>query len=56
MQQEVYLFSGSVFDNIVYGKPGATLEEVQEAAKKAGAHEFIMALPEGYDTHVGERG
>ncbi len=56
VQQEVYLFSGSVFDNIVYGKPGATLEEVQEAAKKAGAHEFIMALPEGYDTHVGERG
>ncbi len=56
VQQEVYLFSGTVFDNIVYGKPGATLEEVQQAAKMAGAHEFIMALPQGYDTYVGERG
>jgi len=56
VQQEVYLFSGTVFENIVYGKPGATLQEVQEAAKLAGAHEFIMALPNGYDTYVGERG
>ena len=56
VQQEVYLFSGTVFENIVYGKPGATLEEVQEAARLAGAHEFIMALPNGYDTYVGERG
>ena len=56
VQQEVYLFSGTVFENIVYGKPGATLEEVQQAAKLAGAHEFIMALPNGYDTYVGERG
>lgn len=56
VQQEVYLFSGSVFDNIVYGKPGASREEVMEAAKKAGAHDFIQALPQGYDTHVGERG
>ena len=56
VQQEVYLFSGTVFENIVYGKPGATLQEVQEAAKLAGAHEFIMALPQGYDTYVGERG
>lgn len=56
VQQDVYLFSGTVFDNIVYGRPGATLEEVQEAAKKAGAHDFIMALPEKYDTFVGERG
>ena len=56
VQQEVYLFSGSVFDNIVYGKPGAGMDEVIAAAKKAGAHEFIQALPEGYHTHVGERG
>ena len=56
VQQEVYLFSGSVFDNIVYGRPGASREEVVEAAKKAGAHDFIQALPQGYDTHVGERG
>ena len=56
VQQEVYPFSGTVFENIVYGKPGATLQEVQEAAKLAGAHEFIMALPQGYDTYVGERG
>ena len=56
VQQEVYLFSGTVFENISYGKPGATLEEVIEAAKKAGAHEFITALKDGYDTYVGERG
>lgn len=56
VQQDVYLFSGSVYDNISYGKPGATLEEVIEAAKKAGAHEFIMSLKDGYDTYVGERG
>ena len=56
VQQEVYLFSGSVYDNIAYGKPGATREEVIEAARLAGAHEFISALPEGYDTFVGERG
>ena len=56
VQQEVYLFSGTVFENISYGKPGATLEEVVEAAKKAGAHEFITALKDGYDTYVGERG
>ena len=56
VQQEVYLFSGTVFENISYGKPGASLEEVIEAAKKAGAHEFISALKDGYDTYVGERG
>ena len=56
VQQEVYLFSGTVYDNIVYGKPGAAREEVIEAAKMAGAHDFIMALPDGYDTYVGERG
>ncbi|MCH5352521.1 MAG: ABC transporter ATP-binding protein [Acutalibacter sp.] len=56
VQQDVYLFSGSVFQNIEYGKPGATREEVMEAAKRAGAHEFIMELSDGYDTYVGERG
>ncbi len=56
VQQDVYLFSGSVYDNIVYGKPGATRAEVEEAAKAAGAHEFITELPDGYDTYVGERG
>lgn len=56
VQQEVYLFAGTVFDNIVYGRPGATREDVMEAARLAGAHEFISALPQGYDTFVGERG
>ncbi len=56
VQQDVYLFSRTVFDNIEYGKPGASREEVIEAAKAAGAHEFISALPDGYDTYVGERG
>ena len=56
VQQDVYLFSGTVFDNIVYGKPDATREEVIQAAKRAGAHGFISAMPQGYDTFVGERG
>ena len=56
VQQDVYMFSGTVFDNIAYGKPGATLEQVMEAAKAAGAHGFIMSLKDGYDTYVGERG
>ena len=56
VQQEVYLFSGSVRENIAYGKVDATDEEIIEAAKKANIHDFIMSLPEGYDTHVGERG
>ncbi len=56
VQQDVYLFAGTVYENIAYGKPGATREEVIEAAKLAGAHEFIMALPQGYDTYTGERG
>ena len=56
VQQDVYLFSGSVYDNIAYGRPGAAREEIVEAAKLAGAHEFISALPEGYNTYVGERG
>ncbi len=56
VQQDVYLFAGTVFENILYGKPGATREEVIEAAKKANAHEFIMSLPDGYDTDIGQRG
>ena len=56
VQQDVYLFSGTVYENISYGKPGASMEEVIEAAKKAGAHEFVMELKDGYDTYVGERG
>ena len=56
VQQDVYLFSGTVYDNIVYGKPGASREEVMKAAQMAGAHEFIMKLKDGYDTYVGERG
>ena len=56
VQQDVYLFSGTVFDNIEYGKPGASKEEIIEAARLAGAHDFIMELPEGYNTYVGERG
>lgn len=56
VQQDVYLFSGTVRENIAYGKPGATDEEIVAASKLAGAHDFISALPNGYDTYVGERG
>ena len=56
VQQDVYLFVGTVMDNIRYGRPNATREEVIEAAKSANAHEFIMALPDGYDTDIGQRG
>ena len=56
VQQDVYLFSGSVADNIAYGKPGATREEIIEAARLAGAERFISALKDGFDTYVGERG
>lgn len=56
VQQDVYLFSGTVMENILYGAPHAIREEAVEAAKKAGAHEFIMELKDGYDTYVGERG
>lgn len=56
VQQEVYLFSGTIYDNILYGRPAATREEVIDAAKKAGAHEFIQHTPDGYNTYVGERG
>lgn len=56
VQQDVYLFTGSIKENISYGKPGASDEEIIEAAKKANIHDFIMSLPDGYDTYVGERG
>jgi ATP-binding cassette, subfamily B, bacterial len=56
VQQDVYLFSGTVLENIRYGKPHASREEVIEAAKRANAHEFIMRLPDGYDTDIGQRG
>ena len=56
VQQDVYLFSGSILDNILYGRPGASKEEAIEAAKKAGIHDFIQTLDDGYDTYVGERG
>lgn len=56
VQQDVYLFSGTIKENILYGKPGATDEDVIEAAKHANAHKFIMELPDGYDTYIGQRG
>ncbi len=56
VQQDVYLFSGTVYENIAYGKPDATMEEVIDAAKKAGADEFVSELKDGYHTYVGERG
>lgn len=56
VQQDVYLFAGTIFENIAYGKPNATKEEVIEAAKNANAHEFIMSFPNGYDTDIGQRG
>jgi ATP-binding cassette subfamily B protein len=56
VQQDVYLFSGTIRDNIAYGKPGATDEEIIAAAKRANIHEFVMGLEDGYDTFVGERG
>lgn len=56
VQQDVYLFCGTIRENIAYGKPDATLEEIIAAAKKANIHDFIQTLPDGYDTFVGERG
>ena len=56
VQQDVYLFAGTIFENIAYGKPGATMDEVIEAAKNANAHEFIMSFPDGYNTDIGQRG
>lgn len=56
VQQDVYLFTGSIKENIAYGKPGAHDDEIIEAAKKANIHDFIISLPDGYDTYVGERG
>lgn len=56
VSQDVYLFGGSIKDNIAYGKPAATMDEIVDAAKKANIHDFIMELPDKYDTFVGERG
>ncbi len=56
VQQDTYLFAGTIFENISYGKPGASREEVIAAAKNANAHEFIMSLSNGYDTDIGQRG
>lgn len=56
VQQDVYLFTGTIYENILYGRPAASRKEVMEAAKAANAHEFIMSLPDGYDTYIGQRG
>jgi len=56
VQQDVFLFNGSIKDNILYGRPGATDEEVVEAAKRANIHDYVMTLERGYDTEIGERG
>jgi ATP-binding cassette subfamily B protein len=56
VQQDVFLFTGTIRDNIAYGKPGATIEQIEQAARQAGAHFFILELPAGYDTHIGEKG
>ena len=56
VQQDVYLFDGTIAENIAYGRPGATPEEIREAARLANADAFVTAMPDGYDTQVGERG
>ena len=56
VQQDVYLFDGTIGENIAYGRPGASLSEIEEAARRANIHDFIVRLPDGYDTVVGERG
>ncbi len=56
VQQDVFLFVGTIRDNIIYGRPDATEEEIHDAAKKANIHDYIMTLPDGYDTEIGERG
>lgn len=56
VQQDVYMFCGTIRENIAYGKPGASMEEIEDAARKANIHDFIMSLPDGYDSFVGERG
>ena len=56
VQQDVFLFVGTIKENILYGRPGATDEEIQEAAKRANIHDYIMTLEKGYDTEIGERG
>ena len=56
VQQDVYLFAGTIYENIKYGKPTATKEEVIAAAKEANAYDFIMSLPNGFDTDIGQRG
>ena len=56
VQQDVYLFCSTIRENIAYGKPGASMEEIEDAARKANIHDFIMSLPDGYDSFVGERG
>ena len=56
VQQDVYLFDGTIGENIAYGRPGASQAEIEEAARRANIHDFIAGLPEGYDTVVGERG
>ena len=56
VQQDVYMFSGTIGENIAYGLPGASQQQIEQAARLAGAHEFITRLPDGYDTFVGERG
>ncbi len=56
VQQDVYLFAGTIYENIAYGRPEATQEEIIEAAKNANAHEFIMSFPDGYETDIGQRG